>query len=322
MTLWSDKMTALAYNQQTVNLSATSNGWNLAMSLVDYPVYLKPLHFYHGNIEMSAEGTTNTGRDTEFFGVVVDRHKDDNLSMIAAVTDTYGTIPAVETYKMLHDDIQEMSIESKPNQLYVSGDGGRQVLWVDIEGMMAPSMSDEIGMQVKLFTSLDGSKKHTLQLVAYNKDDGSELVGITNESFTLSSRHTRTIQERHIAFQSTISKLIGEWNETIIPTMALMGDATFNRADALELLGNITEDAKLADKHIKASRSAYQARMMEQSGQDSIYSVVAGLSDYVQRNIADDKPEHAEKVREQINKVAQKHINKSLKQLGYDPAAI
>lgn len=310
-------MTALTFSQQIVKLTGLNDAWEHAIGLVDYPVYLKPLHYFHGNVEQHAEGTTNTGRDTMFFGVVVDRHKDDNLSMIAAVTDTYGTIPAADTYRMLRDDLEEMSVDATPDVLYVSGNGGRQVLWVDVHGQLAPDLQDEIGMQVKLLTSLDGSKKHTLQLVAYNKTDNSELVGITTESFNLSTRHTRTIQDRHIAFQSTVSNLIGQWNDLIMPTMALMGDAKFNRSDALELLANITEDAKLAEKHIKASKNFYQNRMLDQN-EDSIYSVVSGLSSYIQDNIASDKPEHAEKVRDAINKVAHKHINRAMKQLGYE----
>lgn len=310
-------MTALTFSQQIVKLTGLNDAWERAIGLVDYPVYLKPLHYFHGNVEQHAEGTTNTGRDTMFFGVVVDRHKDDNLSMIAAVTDTYGTIPAADTYRMLRDDLEEMSVDATPDVLYVSGNGGRQVLWVDVHGQLAPDLQDEIGMQVKLLTSLDGSKKHALQLVAYNKTDNSELVGITTESFNLSTRHTRTIQDRHIAFQSTVSNLIGQWNDLIMPTMALMGDAKFNRSDALELLANITEDAKLAEKHIKASKNFYQNRMLDQN-EDSIYSVVSGLSSYIQDNIASDKPEHAEKVRDAINKVAHKHITRAMKQLGYE----
>lgn len=192
----------------------SATAWEAAKNAVDYPVYVFPLHYYdHNGEEREASGLTNTMRTSQFHAIVVDKKNDGNLSTISTVTDTYGTIAAVETYQMPHNDLEEMGVESNPSSVYVSGDGGRHVLSVDIEGQKAPNMTDDIGMQIKLSTSVDGSKKHAMELVAYDKTNNSEIVGLSHETFNLAARHTRTLKDRHIAFQGTIGKLIEENND-------------------------------------------------------------------------------------------------------------
>lgn len=296
--------------------------WDLAMEAVDYPILIKPLYFDHdyedghGVEQVEAAGTTNTGRDSQFFGVVVDREKTGTLSTIACVTDTYSTIPPAETYFSLKQELDEMQMDATPTELYVSGNGGRQVLTVELDGMLAPDCTTEIGMAVQLLTSLDGSKKHSIRLVAYDKTNNAELVGIANESFNISSRHTRTIKERHVAFQATIGEMIGKWNDIIAPALAFMNDATFDRQMALTLLENIMDDADLPEKHKKNVSSHYISHVAD-GGEHSIYSVVSGISTYISEEVSE-KPELAERLRININKKARKHINKALRDMGLD----
>lgn len=293
--------------------------WDTALDAVDYPIYIKPLFFEHdyqdgeGVEKVEASGITNTKRDSQFFGIVVDRDRTGQLSTIATVTDTYSTIPPAETYDSLRSELDEMGISASPSYLYVSGNGGRQVLTVDIEGQLAPNCRDEIGMAVQLITSLDGTKKHSIRLVAYDKTNNAELVGIASESFNIAARHTRTIKERHIAFQATITKMAGDWNEYIAPTLALMEDAKFNRQSALSLLEALMEDANIPERHVKKAGESYQTKMAED--EHSIYTVVSGLSSYLSEELSD-KPERLDKFRTDINKKAQKHIKKALKDMG------
>lgn len=310
---------ALKKGELLVPLSG-GDPWGKSMQLVDFPVMIKPLYFEHQEAMQPAVGTTNTERDTEYLGVVVDRQKDGSADIIATVTDTYGTIPPAQVYEMLMLDLSEMGVVGKPSMLYVSGNGGRQVLTVDIEGQLSPNCKDEIGMQVKLFTSLDGSKRHQLQLVAFDKTNNVEFVGIGTESFNLSTRHTKSIGERHIPFAQTLNNVIQSWNETLMPFMGLMGDAVFDRATAVALLTTLTEDAKLATTHIKSAENAYLSKMMDEGGEHSIYTVMSSLSKYVQDQ-AMMRPESAERMRAQLDKVAPKHIANAMKQLGIDPKA-
>lgn len=306
---------ALSKGQLFATLTGVNDPWGKAMELVDYPVMIKSLYFDHEGEQFPAVGTTNTDRDTEHLAIVVDRQKDGTLNTVATVTDTYGTIPPAQTYEMLMNDLNDMKIVGQPTLLYVSGNGGRQVLSVDIEGQLAPNCKDVIGMQVKLFTSLDGSKRHSMQLVARDKTNNVEFVGIGNELFNLNARHTTSIADRHIAFSVTIGSMIKAWNEKLMPFMALMGDATFDRATAVELLRNITIESKLAATHTQSVENAYLSKMMDEGGDHSIYTVMSSLSQYVQDQ-AKLRPEHADKMRAAIDKVARKNIEAAFKQLG------
>jgi hypothetical protein len=306
-------MTSPIDNKLTLSLDGD---WDVAMEAVDYPVMIKPLFYDYDAGQMEATGTTNTGRDSQFFGVVVDRNKNGELSTIACVTDTYSTIPPAETYHSLMKEMEEMGIDGTPSYLYVSGSGGRQVLTVDIEGQMAPNCQDEIGMAVQLLTSLDGTKKHSIRLVAYNKTTDAELVGITTEEFNINARHTKTIRERHIAFQSTIMSMVGQWNDVIAPALAMMFDAKFDRQAALTLLENIMEDANIPERHRKNATTHYTSSVVD-GDEHSIYQVMSGLSTYLSTELGE-KPERAEKLRGDINKRARKHINKALAGMGFD----
>lgn len=301
----------------TKHFHGSAQAWDTAIDSVDYPIYVKPLHFHHNGDEMTAAGKTNTNRDSQFFGIVVDRNRTDELSTISTVTNTYGSIPPAEVYDSLRTELDSMGIVNEPVALYVSGDGGRQILSIKIDGQKSPNCRDDIGMMVQLVTSVDGTKKHSMRLVAYDYTNDVEMVGLTNEQFNVSTRHTQAIKDRHIAFETVLTRLIQEWNNTIMPMMAMMMDATFERKTALSLLQNMLKDADVPLRHQKKLEDAYQSKMADATHEHSVYSVMANVSSYLSTELAD-KPERAEAFREKLNKRAHKTINKVLKDMGLE----
>lgn len=291
--------------------------WDTAIDCVDYPIYVKSLHFHHNGDELPAAGKTNTNRDSQFFGVVVDRNRTDELSTIATVTNTYGAIPPAEVYDSLRSELDSLGIDCTPKHLYVSGDGGRQILSIKIEGQKAPNCRDNIGMMVQLITSIDGTKKHTMRLVAFDYTNNVELVGLTNEQFNVSTRHTQAIKDRHIIFEGILTRLISEWNDTIMPMMAIMMDAKFSRTTALGLLQKLLKDADIPKRHQEKAESAFQGKYADSTHEHSVYSVMSNVSEYLSTSLAD-KPERAEDFREKLNKRAHKTINKVLKDMGLE----
>lgn len=294
------------------DLSGMDNAWDFAMDCVDYPVMVKELKFEHEGEDVMADGFTNTGRDCKYLGVVVDRDRVGRLSTIATVTGMYDTLPPAAAYADLKRDLDDAGIESSPRRLYISGTGGVQMLTVDLLDMAAPNMKDDIKMSIQLVTSVDGSKKHQCRLVVYNETTGSEFIGVKADTFTINARHTKTIRERHAAFSVAINALVGEWNNTIMPFMALMLDSEFDKDSAVKLLDKILKKASVPERHIEKCKEFYANEAIVTDGSThSVYRVVEGISQYISTNM-EDKPERADKFREDIIKKSHSLIEKAI----------
>lgn len=305
----------------TKSLIGLDDAWDVARDCVDYPILIKELFYRHefeegqGKQELGAEGYTNTGRDCKYFGVVVDRDRTGDLSMIAPVTGLYDTLAPSAVYTDLMKDLEEAGVESRPRRIYVSGTGGSQILSVDITNMSNFDVSGDIRMSIQLVTSIDGSKAHHCRLVAYDEKADAELVGLKGHTFTIRARHTKTIKERHAAFSVVIKGLLEEWNTTIAPFICVMMDSKFDKATALELLNNVMDKAKIPERHINKCKEFYENNaIMSDNKEHSVYGVVASLSKYIEDNVGD-KPERAELFRQDIAKRSSDLIEQAIQKI-------
>lgn len=284
----------------------TADAWDYAINAVSYPVFIKELFFKHTDDDgeeftENAEGMTNTGRETKFFGVVVDRNNDGRLSTISTVTDTYDTIPVPQVYNDLKNDLVALNIEHYPERVYVSGNGGMQELRVKIPGCEWVNSEKQITLALRVNTSIDGKTKHQVSLCAVDQD-GVELSGIDNVSFNLAGRHTKTIRERHIAFTSVLNNIVESWNTVIVPSMVLMSDSKFDRQFAVELIKNICEESGIPERHADKATTYFESKV---SGECSLFDVYHGLNAYLEESM-DTKRERLATFREKMNKTAGK----------------
>lgn len=283
------------------------DAWGLAMNVVTYPVHILPLHFQKEDCFILAKGNTNSGRDVQHFGVVVDRNRDGILQTIATVTDSYHTMDAAKVYKDLMVDLYHAGVSARPERVYVSGNGGRQVLTVTLDELATPVLSvGKFTMAINLSTSVDGSLKHAISLNPL--DENNRAIFGFQSDFSFSSKHTKNLKERHVAFSTVIEKMLSEWNEVIAPMMILLDGETFSSNVALEMTRDILESSNIPEKHT--------SRMME--GIDAYkndYTALRVLHDittYVDDTLAENRPERVEQFRKAINKTAMKIINKKL----------
>lgn len=287
--------------------------WDSVYDVVDYPVIIEPLFVERKEQDGSlaylpAVGDTNTGRGTEFFGVSVDRNRTGELSTIAVVTGTYGTLPTKDVYRDLRKDLAESDLIALPERVYVSGNGGRCILTLSVTENLSMVNHDDFQMIIHLDTSVDGSKKHNIRLSVYDVKNRSELVGLTEQRFSVGTKHTRTIDDRHVAFKTVLVKLASEWNSTIVPFMTLMDQTKIDKSMALDILRDIMENSDIPEKHIVAASTSYDA------AEDTVLSVVRGISTYLEKSLSD-KPERLESFRERLNKIARAAIQKTIKKL-------
>lgn len=288
------------------------DAWNMAIDAVDYPVMVKPLHFYHENVERNASGFTNTGRGCDYYGIVVDRDRDGKLSMIGTVTGLYDTMAPAQVYDDLLADLNNAGINAKPRSLYVSGTGGVQRLTVDLLDMKSPNCKDEIKMGVEVITSVDGKHRHVARMSVYNETTENEVIGIEINDFSIATRHTKSIHERHAAFAVTINQLVGEWNDNIMPFMEIMNDSKFDKNLAVEFLNNIMEVSDIPDRHVEKAVEYYKtASLRNNSTEHSVLDVVNGLSQYLNESLGD-KPERLEEFKKKIAKKSKSLIAKQV----------
>lgn len=285
-----------------------SIGWDLAIDAVDYPVHIVPLLFTNPNsgVVQPAIGDTNTGRDTEHFGIAVDRLRTGDLSVISTVTGVYGTLKTADIYRDLREDLSE--VPHRVQDVYVTGSGGAHSMRVLVNDVTSVH-GRNVRMVLSLKTSVDGSTRHVIQLSAWDVDKGIELLGIGGRTLGVSARHTNTISDRHVTFSSIITTLIGEWSTTVIPMLELMGEEEFDTAFALDLLQNIMESSEFPDRHIEAASRNYL-----QTGKSSVLDVISHISEYCNTSL-DDKQERLSFFRDKLNRNVKKVFDKINKEL-------
>lgn len=283
----------IANHPAGVTIDHKDDAWGYALDCVSYPVILKEL-FWKNELdddsdydEEYAKGVTNTGRDVQFYGVIVDKNRTESFQTIAVVTGLYDTIAASEVYATLKNDFDKLHIESQPYRIYVAGNGGAHELSIKIPGMEWVNSSNTVNMHMVVNTSVDGSKRHSVRIAAVD-EQGVELMGLSKATFNLSARHT-----------------------SIIPFMELMNECEFNKATAIELLSEIMEKADIPEKHQDNALRHYESLNRQN---DTLYGAIHGVSSYFSRELAE-KPERLNKFREDMTKKSQKTIQKVIDKL-------
>lgn len=289
-----------------INLSTHTPeaAWNLAFNVVDYPVSVEPLYWGEGNL---AKGMTNTMRDVQYFGIVVDRNRDGKKQVIATVTDSYHTISTVSVYKDLYKDLTTSSIISQPERCYVSVNGGRQTLTIRLPNFVTPVLSvGKFSMAINLVTSLDGTLKHSISVNPID-EMGKTVFGIESE-FSFSTKHTKNLKERHVAFSLVIEKMLEEWNDVIAPMMSLMDSTKLDANIAIDIVKNILEESGMPDKHSKK-----MIENAEMSENHTALSVLHGITEYIDDSLSEHKPERVEQFKKSLNKTAMKILKNKLR---------
>jgi len=301
----------------TAGLVEVDGKWEAAKDAVDYPVYIVPAYFnavdcdQHNESEfVNANGETNTGRDKDFNLVVVDRFRDDDKQVIACVTGLYGSLKTVDVYQQLQDELLVSEIKNHVDTLYVSGNGGVQQLTVAMEDMISMSgVPDELAMKIRLETSVDGSKAHSLSMVAENLT-GEVGIHVYGGEYRLAARHTNTINDRTYHYIPTVNQMIANWNDVIIPTMSLMFDEKFNRNMALNLVDEMCAKAKIGERHQKAIRDLYVSGAVRTNDTtDSMYKLNVTFNQYFDDNMHE-KNELKNKFKDSIAKAMHNELKK------------
>lgn len=302
------------YHEQNVyriNLTGQVDAWDTAIDVVNYPVRLVPA-YYRETDESSGEhryeraaGTTNTGRDTEFYFVQTDKLRTGAWNTIAPFTGRYAGITTAQVYDDMKECLEGLKHEGKikhdkPNSVYVSGDGGRQRLIVDIPDRNG--LQGRVHMRLVLDTSSDGSKAHSVSMIAYDKQ-GKTSINFYGGQYKLSNKHTTNAIQQAVDFAPAIGSLIEAWDDEIIPAMQLLNDHEFDRNMAIDFLESLSKDAGVSKRHRTKLIEGYNG-----TGKTTLFEVVSELSQYIDAM-------KSEELQDRMQEGLAKAITKQIKRL-------
>lgn len=290
--------------------SNNEEAWVIASDVVTYPVNIVEAFFKQDDDYITASGKTNTGRDTSFYFVVVDKLRDGTSNPIACVTDKYGTVNTADVYKDLRSQLEQLEEEYELRNLYVSGDGGAQALVVSMKNMMGmEGLPDEVNMNIRLNTSVDGTKSHSISMMVHNKT-GNTTSAVYGGDHKLSARHTNTLNARTVDFIPHITTMVENWNDVIIPSMMLMFDSKYDHAFAEELVEQLAEEAGIGKRHRENIRELYKTDQVRTNDKtDSLYRINATIAQYIEEEL-EDKRELQDRFRDGLAKAVNKRMKK------------
>lgn len=293
--------------------------WDMAKDAVFYPVRITNAYFKQGDEFVNANGKTNTGRDKKFNLVLVDKERRDEWQAIATVTGQYATLPTVVVYDQLQEQMEELDEKYHLHTLYVSGNGGVQMLTLrlpQMRGMVGDGpLTDELVLQIVLETSVDGTRAHTISMNAFDPKNRVSF-SFHGGEYRLKARHTQTVGERVVNFIPTIRTIVENWNRKLVPMMKFMYEDRFDRNQALEILMKLAQDSTMGERHRTKLRQFYETDgVSSKTKEDSMYRVAYAINEYIDTNI-EERPELQKRFKESIAK----NLERMMTQRGFKSA--
>lgn len=293
----------------TFKTADKESAWEQAIDAVDYPVEIHPAFYMKDDTFNNGKSLTNTGRESQFQMIVVDKLRNGNMNPIACVSDTYGTVSTASAYQELRDQLDAEGIDYSVKSLYVSGNGGSQLLNIRFNDIMdMAGIPDRISLMIQFASSVDGSKSHTINLFAYNHDIDA-IFDFSGSVQRLSARHTTTLQTRTINFMPAIIKLVKNWNDQIVPFMMLMRDSEFDRDLAVKLVEEIATDAQMGERNTDKIKTIVGQNVLDRDTQYSLYDLNNVIGKFINDEM-DDKPERQQKAIKDLGKAIRKAVKK------------
>lgn len=273
-------------NSKTGVLNLQNNepeeAWWRAINAVAYPVE-KVLGFWQkDNQPIPAAGLSSQGRKKEYSFIVTDRNRVGDYDAIACVTGIYQSPLLYDLYLDLHESLNRTGKKIRPIDLFVTQNGGAQVLTLQVDGLTnIQGLPDAAEMRLVVETSVDGTTSHNLNVLVHNKE-GDISSTVYGNGFVHLSRHTlNNYVSGKMDFTEALEGLVDGWNEKIIPTMIFMNDQTFDKGLALRLIERMSEECKFSKNAAAKVRELYESKNLRTNAiHDSLYRVNMAFSQY------------------------------------------
>lgn len=217
--------------------------------MVHQPTYnddKKPVTQYGDEHIMHGAYTTESGRDGQFYMVMVDRDNSGDWKALTPCSDYYAAVEPAEIYKNLRKMLNGSA--NQPTLVYNAFNGGSQLLRVRIDDIEGVNIESANGLHMELFlrTSIDKTSNHSMSVMPVTSDGTPLLFNDTGKAgFNFKVRHTNKARTEIVNFNAAVASIVESWNSTIVPYVNFLSDGDFSEAETMALLTNIAEDAKL-----------------------------------------------------------------------------
>lgn len=204
-----------------------------------------------------ASYTTDTGREGQYFFVMIDRWKNGDYKALTACTDYYLAAPPLDIYKSLRAVMKD--VKCKPVSVYNSLSGGQQRLVLSVDDMEGIASTEKAKMQIVLRTSLDRSSNHTISIRPVLADGTPIYFQDTGRNgFDFKIRHTTQAAAEISNFNSAAARIVLSWNNQIVPFVNFLSDGHLTELDTMVMLSKICEDADLPKQTGEEVIAAYK----------------------------------------------------------------
>ncbi len=260
---------------------------------------------------------TESGRDGQYYMVMVDRNNDNEWKALTPCSDYYAAVAPA----MIYENLQKMleSTKSKPTYVYNSYNGGSQQLRVRVEDIDTATLESVDGyhMEIVLKTSLDKSSNHSMSVIPVSADGQPLLFTDTGKSgFNFRVRHTNGAKAEIVNFNAAVASIANTWNSQIVPYVKFLADGEFSETDIYALLSNVLEDAKLPKDLNEEITGACKASV-DTSKAGSGLTLIKTISEHVLSRNATPMAQHrdTDKVSKAITTRVRQLFDKKLKSL-------
>lgn len=243
-----------------IDLESADDAWDAVIAHVKMGIAVTPIMVHKPAYDDNGEAVTTygdehimhggyvteSGRDGQYYMVMVDRNNDNDWKALTPCSDYYAAIPPSTIYENLRKMLS--ASESRPTYVYNSFSGGSQMLRVQVSDISNAELEEIDGyrMEIVLKTSLDKSSNHVMSVMPVDSDGEPILFTDTGKNgFNFRVRHTNGAKAEIVNFNAAVASLANTWNSQIVPYVRFLSDGQFSQAEVYALVSNVLEDAKL-----------------------------------------------------------------------------
>ena len=264
-----------------------------AQSVYDFDIHQEPL-------------LTTDGKRTGYFGMV--RRDTPEPMTLGVCTEQYGVVKNADLVSMVDDSLAGInsSLSNYNSKKFVVRDGSRfyaRYDFPDFKTELKPvgkrAKGDILGLRLTVNNSYDRSCRVSLTLGFLRLICTNGMTSLTKE-FSMTKRHTLAVNLDFIG--DALAKAIGSVDSSVAIFNRLAQKAITNE-QGLNLLTKLEEKDVISGKVREGIEAVWRNPSFEEDTDRNLYNLYNASTQFLTRNVADERYEYSERVSRDLLKV-------------------
>jgi len=264
-----------------------------AQSVYDFDIHQEPL-------------LTTDGKRTGYFGMV--RRDTPEPMTLGVCTEQYGVVKNADLVSMVDDSLAGInsSLSNYNSKKFVVRDGSRfyaRYDFPDFKTELKPvgkrAKGDILGLRLTVNNSYDRSCRVSLTLGFLRLICTNGMTSLTKE-FSMTKRHTLAVNLDFIG--DALAKAIGSVDTSVAIFNRLAQKAITNE-QGLNLLTKLEEKDVISGKVREGIEAVWRNPSFEEDTDRNLYNLYNASTQFLTRNVADERYEYSERVSRDLLKV-------------------